>query len=159
MTIREKAIKFATQAHAGQFRRDGKDYITHPIAVASIALHLAENEFDDFVYLYETKNIAFLEWLDEVFVVSLLHDTIEDTDVKFEDVEREFGYYIAHNVASLSRDKSVTYFDFIMNISKESDKLPIIVKLADLEHNMSDLSEGSLKDKYRFAHHILTHSL
>lgn len=159
MTIREQALEFATKAHTGQKRKDGKDYITHPIAVAEIALHLAEHQYNDFVYLYETNDSNFLQWVDEVFVVALLHDTIEDTDVELEDIQKEFGYYIGSCVSALSRYNKETYFDFIMRIGQQSDKLPIIVKLADLEHNMSDLNEGSLKDKYRFAHYILSRSI
>jgi hypothetical protein len=30
-----------------------------------------------------------------------------------------------------------------------------MVKIADIEDNMLDLEEGSMKDKYRFAHHML----
>ena len=59
------------------------------------------------------------------------------------------------------------YFDFIMRINNGDRSREdfcgafrvgmVSVKLADLEHNMSDLNEGSLKDKYRLAHYILSY--
>jgi hypothetical protein len=60
---------------------------------------------------------------------------------------------IIQQVSILSRQKGVNYFDFIGYIGH----FPLArkVKIADLEHNMSDLPEGSLRDKYRFAHAYL----
>jgi hypothetical protein len=68
-----------------------------------------------------------------------------------------FSGPIVDTVVVLSRDKEngETYFDFIMKVRKCSYAIP--VKLADLEDNLSDLPEGSLKDKYRLARYILTH--
>ena len=150
MTRREKALEFATKAHAGQKRKDGKDYITHPIAVAEIAERIAKE-----------NGLVDQDFLDDTYIIALFHDLIEDTDLDYEDIKSEWGTYIAYAVLSLSRKIDETYFDFIMRLIQESgfNIIPRIVKLADLEHNMSDLSEGSLKDKYRFAHYILSRSL
>ena len=144
MTIREKALALATRAHAGQKRKDGKDYITHPVAVAKIAERMIKEQG----LLAET-------YLDDAYVLSLLHDVWEDTDVSLEEIRSEFGEYIADAVLVLSREEGETYFDFITYLGWNKDSLPIIVKLADLKHNMGDLKEGSLKDKYRFAQYYL----
>lgn len=53
----------------------------------------------------------------------------------------------------LTHKEGENYFDYIERISKSSWARK--VKLADLEDNMSDLEECSLKDKYRFAHYLL----
>lgn len=81
----DKALAFATDAHVGQ--KDKKDptveYIEHPIWMS--------RQFDK-------------DGLAEVLaVLSLLHDTYEDTDVTLEDIEREFGKYIRDLVDNLSR--------------------------------------------------------
>ena len=68
--IIEKAKQFATAAHAGQKRKyTGEDYIVHPEHVASI---IEEYGFDD--------NMIAAAWL---------HDTVEDTNVELDDLERE----------------------------------------------------------------------
>ena len=144
MNIRQKALLFATRAHQGQKRKDGKQYITHPVAVAEIAEKMVKDE-----------GLLAEEYLDDVYVVSLLHDVWEDTDISIIEIMKEFGPYVADCVIMLSRQPATTYYDFINYIAGQDDPLPMIVKLADLKHNMSDLPEGSLKDKYRFAYAVL----
>lgn len=151
---RERALAFATKKHQGQKRRNGDDYITHPIAVADIAIELAKK-----------YNITEEEYLDDLYILTVNHDVLEDTNTTPEEFKETFGEYIYNGVASLSRKVGETYYDFIMriidNFSDDGyiDPLVIIAKLADLTHNMSDLEEGSLKDKYRFAYKILSNQL
>lgn len=66
---------------------------------------------------------------------------------------------IAEIVETLSKLPGENYFDFIMCVHNCGPFRvgAAAVKLADLEHNMSDLNEGSLKDKYRLAHYILNY--
>jgi len=81
----------------------------------------------------------------------------EDTDATLEEIEELFGNSIRHGVDMLSnKNKVMTYFDFIMKfVDRPWDWTSRIVKRADLTHNMSDLQEGSLKDKYRLAEYTL----
>ena len=65
------ALEVAFLAHRGQTRRSGQPFVTHPVAVASI---LAETRMDR-----------------DAVVSGLLHDTVEDTDVTFAEVESMFG--------------------------------------------------------------------
>ena len=159
MIDRSKVLEFATRKHTGQKRKDGKDYITHPIAVAEIALELFELE-EVINWKDEDPNVAesdLNELRDEIYILSLLHDVYEDTDTTLEEIEELFGNRIRHGVNMLSnKDKVMTYFDFIMRlVNRPWDWTIRLVKRADLRHNMSDLSEGSMKDKYRFAEHLL----
>ena len=82
----EKAIIFATKAHAGTCRK-GKDkpYILHPIEAMEIVMHFTEDE--------------------DVLAAAVLHDTVEDTAVTAERLEKEFGSRVAALVASVSEDK------------------------------------------------------
>ena len=73
-----KAYQFSYQAHLGQKRFSGEDYVVHCVEVAKI---LAELQ------------------LDSVTVASgMIHDVVEDTAVTVDDVEREFGHEIAEIV-------------------------------------------------------------
>ena len=156
--IIQAAIAFATEAHKGQFRKDGKEYITHPIAVMNNAL---ENYFGD-----EKGRMI-------ISVVSLVHDIFEDVK-KYEDRERttindffdqfkkigafnETREVIIQALRKLNKNSYANYLDYIITV--KSNSLATRIKLADLKHNMSDLAEGSLKDKYRLAEYILTHWL
>jgi (p)ppGpp synthase/HD superfamily hydrolase len=71
-SIVDRAIEFATIAHEGQVRKyTGEPYVTHPIAVSKI--------------------VATVPHTEEMLVAAILHDTVEDTEVTLEDIEREFG--------------------------------------------------------------------
>lgn len=146
--MREKALQLAIAAHKDQKRKfSGEPYINHPKAVAEIALSKLNLDFDS---MY-SGDLA-----DLVYCVAILHDVVEDTDVTLEDLEKNFSEDITSAVGVLT--KSGNYKDAIEKIAN-SHYVPILVKISDLEHNMSDLKEGTLKDKYRLAHWILTKEL
>lgn len=79
---------YATEAHKHQTRKSGGAYINHPIRMATA---LANAGVSDTLPLQ----------------IALLHDTIEDTTVTYEDLKREFGQEVADGVAELSDDKTL----------------------------------------------------
>ncbi len=145
------ALKIATDAHKGQMREAkksaqkifkekfdnvgvGEPYINHPIRIAEKFEHC---KFADFL-----------------MSVAVLHDVLEDTNVTYDDLIK-FGLpkSIADIVRVLSRLDNESYFDFIMRIM---ESLPaILIKIEDINDNLVNLDEGSLKDKYRLARYIL----
>lgn len=109
-----QAMKLAYEKHHNQFDKAGAPYVFHPF-------HLAE----------QMEN-------EDSCIVALLHDIVEDTDTTFEELENyDFGENVITTLKLLTHDKSIDYFEYIEKIS--TNKLAIIVKLADLKHN-SDLS-------------------
>ena len=85
-------------------------------------------------YVYRNVNT-----IDEK-IVALLHDVIEDKKVTKEDLlDIGFDKKIVDDVIILSRNKKVTYFEYIDNLIKNASKEALVVKMADLENNM-DLS-------------------
>ena len=135
----EKARAFAKVHHGGQVRKfSGDPYFTHPEKVAN-----ALRVWDD------PPGVATHE-----IVVAYLHDVIEDTSVTYEDIVEFFGQEIADDVMILTKQDDENYFDYIRRIS-ESSRGNIWVKIEDLTHNMSDLEEGTLKERYRKAKAIL----
>ena len=123
------AAETATMAHAGQLRRSGEPYITHPIAVAGIVADLG----------LDAQTVA----------AALLHDAVEDTGVTTEVIERDFGPAVALIV------EGVTKLDRLQFDSKEAQQAAtvrkmlvamandwrvLIIKLADRLHNMRTLS-------------------
>jgi (p)ppGpp synthase/HD superfamily hydrolase len=160
MNFIQKAYNFAKQAHQGQKRKDGKDYCKH---VANVADTVDRDWFR--LIPYEAQ----AHWnnhKDHVVAAAFLHDVVEDCGVTKEQLLAEgFSVMTAEIVDAVSRKVGENYFDFIMRIHN-GDSVGfcgtfrtgmVAVKLADLEDNMSDLNEGSLKDKYRLAHYILSH--
>ena len=86
MSIFEKAIKFAVNAHSGMYRKQNKTpYILHPMEAATIAGTMT----DDI----------------DVLSAAILHDTVEDTAVTLEEIEDQFGSRIAELVKSETEDK------------------------------------------------------
>ncbi|UOY92759.1 HD domain-containing protein [Ectobacillus sp. JY-23] len=85
-----KAVEMATVAHMEQARKgNGVPYITHPYTVALLLTHAGCRE--------------------EVIIAGLLHDTIEDTTIRYEDIRKEFGDVVAELVlecTELDRTKS-----------------------------------------------------
>lgn len=152
MDLRQKALEFATRAHAGQKRKDGKDYIARPVAVAEIAENLAK-EFGITEEIY----------LEDLYVSSLLHGVIEEFQKVGLEISDQFDEYFLENTKLLSHKKGETYFNFICRIVKHYDEfmdpIPLIVKISDITHNLKTLEEGPTKDKYRFAKHLLEKTL
>ncbi len=123
-----KAFNYATKAHENQYRKSGEKYIVHPIEVAKI---LAELELDV-----------------DTIAAGLLHDVIEDTDITYKDIERDFGKDIAdltEGVTKLGkiayRSKEETQAENMrkMFLAMGKDIRVVLIKLADRLHNMRTL--------------------
>jgi GTP pyrophosphokinase len=85
----ERAYAFAEEHHRGQLRKSGEAFINHPLAVATIVADLG---------------------LDPTTLeAALLHDTVEDTDVTLEELEREFSPQVARIVDGLTKLDSLTW--------------------------------------------------
>jgi GTP pyrophosphokinase len=156
-----RAAMYAEQKHAGQKRKDGKPYFTHVEAVANIV------NMDWFMLIPREAQNNWNKCKDQVVAAAYLHDVIEDCGVTKKDLlDAGFSEMTAEIVEALSKKPGENYFDFIMRIHNGNRPTydscgafrvgMVAIKLADLQHNMSDLNEGSLKDKYRLAHYILS---
>lgn len=121
-----KAVDFAARAHALQTRKNSAKtpYVNHVIGVS-----------------YLLSSIGGIT--DEnVLIAALLHDTVEDTAISIEDIEREFGTHIAVIVAEVTDDKSLPKAERkrlqIVNAPHKSPEAKL-VKLADKLYNLRDM--------------------
>lgn len=143
----DKARNYAIMAHAGQKRKfSGGDYFEEHCKVVAETIANNPHNYCNSKYW---KSFLLPYNLETTIAAAFLHDVLEDTKYNLDN----FPIDIQHIVYNLSR-KDETYFDYIMRISKDNYQV-IAIKLADLECNMKDLQEGSMKDKYRFADYIL----
>jgi len=123
-----RALAFAAHKHRDQRRKDAEasPYINHPIALAEV--------------LAGEGGVAEIE----VLAAALLHDTVEDTDTSFEELERAFGARIAGMVMEVTDDKNLP--------KAERKRLQIVhaagispgaklVKLADKICNLRDVAD------------------
>jgi GTP pyrophosphokinase len=122
------AFEMAAEAHKTMRRKSGEPYILHPLAVARICV--------EEIGLGIRSSIC-----------ALLHDTVEDTDITLEDVEREFGSEIARivdgltkisNVIDVNASQQAENFKKIL-LTLTDDPRVILIKLADRLHNMRTL--------------------
>ena len=123
----QRAYETARRWHAGQFRKSGDEYITHPLAVASILADLG----------MDTTTL----------VAALLHDTIEDTEYTLDQVRADFGDEVTLLVDGVTKLDKVKLGDSAkaetirkMVVSTAKDPRVLVVKLADRLHNMRTLS-------------------
>ena len=119
------AFEMAVEAHKNMRRKSGEPYIVHPIAVAMICV--------EEIGLGVRSTIC-----------ALMHDTVEDTDITLDTVQREFGPEIAKIVDGLTKISNV----LDANLSKQAENFKkilltltddprvILIKLADRLHNM-----------------------
>jgi len=122
------AFEMSVDAHKTMRRKSGEPYILHPLAVAKICV--------EEIGLGVRSTIC-----------SLLHDTVEDTDISLEDIEREFGQEIARIVDGLTKISNVidingsqqaeNFKKILMTLT--DDPRVILIKLADRLHNMRTL--------------------
>lgn len=154
MNTVQTAAEYAQQKHQGQKRKDGKPYFTHVEAVANIVA------MDWFTLIPREAQDNWNQHKDHVVAAAYLHDVIEDCNVTKQDLlDAGISVMTAEIVDALSKRPGENYFDFIMRIHDGGPFRTgmVAVKLADLQHNMSDLNEGSLKDKYRLSQYILSY--
>ena len=118
-----KAIYFARKYHGDQKRKSGELYYTHPLEVA---------------YMISDYNLK-----TDVIVASILHDTVEDTEVSVEMIQGTFGERIAEMVDRLTRDRpdgtKLTVEEVLNNSYKVKEREVLLIKLFDRLHNMQTL--------------------
>lgn len=126
-----KAANFAAIKHKKQIRKDGETpYINHPIGVANILVF--EGGITDSVVLQ----------------AALLHDTVEDTDTTFEELEENFGVEVKNIVSEVTDDKTLPYHTRKMLQVEHAGKCSYkakLVKLADKLYNLRDLQKVTPK--------------
>jgi GTP diphosphokinase / guanosine-3',5'-bis(diphosphate) 3'-diphosphatase len=122
----ERAYDVAAQRHAGQVRKSGDPFITHPLAVATILAELGMNH--------------------ETLCAALLHDTIEDTDYTLAELRRDFGDDVGTLVDGVTKLDKVKYGEAAqaetvrkMVVAMSRDIRVLVIKLADRLHNMRTL--------------------
>ena len=135
--LQRRAFEIAVDAHRDMRRKSGEPYILHPLAVARIVV--------EEIGLGVTSSIC-----------ALLHDTVEDTEITLEDLEREFGSNYAKiidgltkisNVVDLKADTTVQAENFRkILLTLADDPRVILIKMADRLHNMRTL-ESMSRDK------------
>ncbi len=139
------AFEFAKDAHEGQKRKSGHDFIVHPVEVAT---HLARLELDP-----------------TVIISGLLHDVIEDTKINAKDIQNEVGKKISEIVTALTKltndeNNLIQNVDqknmrrFLVSMAK--DVRVIIIKLADRLHNVETLEYLDLDKRKKIAKETLS---
>ena len=139
-----QAYAIAAQAHDGQTRKSGEDYITHPVAVAGI---LADLHLDA-----------------ETLCAAILHDALEDTPLPRAEIAERFGEPVAELVDGVtkldqlrfsSRQEAAAESFRKMLLAMARDLRVILIKLADRLHNMRTLDAMSDEARRRIARETL----
>ena len=134
------AFEMAADAHKTMRRKSGEPYILHPLAVAKICV--------------EEIGLGVRSTL-----CALLHDTVEDTDITLEDIQREFGVEVAKIVDGLTKISSVMdtnstqqaeNFKKIL-LTLTDDPRVILIKLSDRLHNMRTLDSMKRENQLKIS--------
>jgi GTP diphosphokinase / guanosine-3',5'-bis(diphosphate) 3'-diphosphatase len=139
-----RAWRVGAAAHAGQTRKSGEPYITHPVAAAAV---LAGQGVDI-----------------ETLVAAILHDTIEDTPLTRDEIAADFGQTVAELVEGVTKLDKLQFQDRQeaaaesfrkMMLAMALDLRVILIKLADRLHNMRTLGAQSPEARTRIARETL----
>src|SRR5688500_14379456 len=139
-----RAWSIGAAAHAGQSRKSGEPYITHPVAVAKV---LADQGLDV-----------------ETLVAAILHDTLEDTPLTPDSITTEFGATVAELVEGVTKLDKLQFRDRQeaaaesfrkMLLAMSRDLRVILIKLADRLHNMRTLGAQTAEARERIARETL----
>ena len=144
LAVLRRAFEYAAWRHAGQRRKSGEPYILHPIEVAIL---LAEQQMDSVC-----------------LQTALLHDVVEDTKAKLEEVQKSFGEEVARCVDGVTKLRKLKFHSREerqaesvrkMLLAMVTDIRVILVKLADRLHNLRTLDALSREQQERIAHETL----
>ena len=121
----DKAYKLSEKAHDGQFRRSGEPYICHPLHVAMLLVELGMDS--------------------ESLAAALMHDVVEDTPIRLEEIKSMFGADVAHMVDGVTKLTKIKFSSVEeqqaenlrkMLMAMSQDVRVMIIKLCDRLHNM-----------------------
>ncbi|MBL8066019.1 MAG: bifunctional (p)ppGpp synthetase/guanosine-3',5'-bis(diphosphate) 3'-pyrophosphohydrolase [Chthonomonadaceae bacterium] len=153
LSVLQRAYDLACKAHEGQFRKSGEPYVQHPVEVAKI--------------------VAGLHMDDVSIVAALLHDTVEDTNVKLEAVSEQFGPEVGHLVGGVTKLRLNIGLDATdrqraaaettraaeslrkMLLAMAQDVRVMVIKLADRLHNMRTLDALPPEKRTRIANETM----
>lgn len=131
------AKKYATEKHKDQKRKDGEDYITHPIAVAKL------------VKKYKRSHN-----IDNLIAAAYLHDVLEDTDTSYNELVKVFGRSIANLVKEVTTNKEIKNIlgkdKYLACKLKYMTNWALVIKLCDRLHNVLGLNLCDKKFKKRY---------
>jgi GTP diphosphokinase / guanosine-3',5'-bis(diphosphate) 3'-diphosphatase len=125
----ERAFEIAANAHDGQVRKSGDEFITHPLNVALIVAQFGMDE--------------------STVAAAVLHDTVEDTDLSLLDIEERLGYEVARLIDGVTKLEKIKYRSAEhtraenirkMIVATATDLRVLLIKIADRLHNMRTLS-------------------
>jgi len=141
----EKAFYFANNAHGDQKRMSGEPYLSHPVWVAKVVTQLGIGR--------------------KAIVASLLHDTVEDTDVTIDQIAQEFDDEVALLVEGLTevrqKTKNIEVFDTNIDIFRQflfssvDDVRVLIIRIVDKLHNGLTIGPLSEVRQKRYAQGVL----
>src|SRR5947207_4744691 len=144
LAIIKKAYDYSLKHHNGQSRASGEPYLAHPLHVALV---LAELKLDP-----------------QAIAAGLLHDSVEDTVVTIQDIEREFGAQVAHIVEGVTK---ISKIDFASKEERQAENVRkmilamvddirvVLIKLADRLHNMRTLAALPPERQHKIAQETL----
>ncbi len=134
----KKAIYYARLYHGDQKRDSGEAYYSHPLAVARMLSK----------YSFKT----------DLIITAILHDTIEDTELTFEMIEKIFTTTVANNVQALTRivaGKKISVEESLYKMCNAGDEGVLIVKLCDRLHNIETIKAKSEAKIHRTIQEVL----
>ena len=144
LTIVKKAYDYSLKHHEGQTRASGEPYLVHPLEVALV---LAEMKMDPVA-----------------IAAGLLHDSVEDTSVTIQDIQKDFGEQVAHIVEGVTK---ISKIDFATREEQQAENLRkmmlamvddirvVLIKLADRLHNMRTLEHLDPERQHKIAEETL----
>ena len=124
----QNALEFAEKKHKGQFRKGGKEYITHPIAVSDIVKSWG----------YGT----------DYQICALFHDLLEDTDADEFEIEALSSAEVLNAVKLVTKRKGYVMAEYIAGI--RADKMAFTIKAADRLHNLISAKDTNEKFKLKY---------
>ncbi|MDH6127718.1 HD domain-containing protein [Kitasatospora sp. GP82] len=138
LTLLGRAYRTAETSHRGQLRKSGEPFITHPLAVTMILAQLGAGT--------------------TTLVASLLHDTVEDTEMTLAQVGAEFGPEVAYLVDGVTKLEKVDFGAAAeaetfrkMLVATGADVRVMVIKLADRLHNMRTIRHMKPASRIRIA--------
>ena len=130
----KKAIYYAKKYHGSQMRQSGQPYYSHPLEVA--------------------YNVADHVFKTDILVTSILHDTLEDTELTMGMIDTIFGSVIAEQVESLTRvkaDRKISSAETVQLLCLQGNNDLLLIKYFDRLHNMQTITAKSTEKRFKIA--------